>query len=73
MNSLRTVKISIKRGSTGKASYSVALPKELLREAGFLKKERDKETLVTRILMARVIEYEVEPGKKVKGILYYKP
>ncbi|RLG00337.1 MAG: hypothetical protein DRN49_03090 [Thaumarchaeota archaeon] len=73
MNSLRTVKITIKRGSTGKASYSVALPKELLREVNILKIIDNNEVLATNILIARVIEYEIEPGRKVKGIFYHKP
>jgi len=72
MDSIRTVKITIKKGSTGKHSYSVALPKSLLKEAGILNVEDGKEELATDILIAKVIEVEIN-GRKIKGIFYYKP
>ena len=68
MKSIRTVKISVKKGATERHSYSVALPKDLLKETGILIEKEGKEELTARILIAEVIEYK---GKK--AIVYYKP
>ena len=62
------MKISMKKGATEKRSYSVALPKDLLKEAGILVEKEGKEELTARVLIAEVIEWK---GKK--AIAYYPP
>ncbi len=60
------VRVSIKksrRDDREYVSYSIALPKRFADELGIRGGD---------ILHARIVEIEID-GKKVKGILYYKP
>ena len=63
---VRVTKKVVERKNKGKSyvAFSVAIPKKLAEELNIKGKE---------ILHVKIIEIEIEPGKKTKALIYYKP
>ena len=61
---VRVVAKTTKRNQHTYVTYNIAFPKKYAEE---LKIEGGD------ILHARIVEVEVEPGKRVRGVFFYKP